>query len=92
MILFRQSSAVLSRRVGPEVLLAPLEGEDFERLSETAASVWELLESPRTLSELIASLAPLYGVSAADISSDVERLVDELLRRGVIEMIGENGV
>lgn len=89
MILLRQSSAILTRRVGPEILIAPLDTEGCERLSETAASVWDLLESPRTFSELIATLAHLYSVTPAAIAADVENLIDELLRRGVIERIGQ---
>jgi len=90
MISLRRSPGVLSRRVGRDVLLAPPESEDFERLSETAASAWELLESPRTVSELIETLAALYEVTPATIALDVERLVEELLRRGAIERVGHS--
>jgi hypothetical protein len=78
---------VLFRRIGPEVVLARVDGEDLESLSETAGAVWGLLDEPRSVDELATALRASYGSDPARIASDVEALLDELVGRGVVERV-----
>lgn len=87
---FKRSSGALYRRVGNEILLASPEREDFDTLSATAGTAWDLLEKPRTLSELAELLATSYEVSAQSITADVGTLLLDLLRRGWIEEVEES--
>lgn len=84
-IRFQRSPDALYRRVGEEILLAKPELDDFDALSTTAAATWELLQNPRTLSDVVQLLAAAYAVSPQLISSEVEALLRDLLRRGWIE-------
>ena len=78
------SQDVLFRSAGPDVLLAPPGRDDFELLSGTAGVVWRLLETPRTVAELVNVLADLYGTNRESITTDVNPLIGELLERGLI--------
>jgi coenzyme PQQ synthesis protein D (PqqD) len=86
---FRRSPSVPWRTVGTEVLLASPGREDFDGLSGTSATVWHLLEAPRSLQELVELLADIYATSPEAIAGEVEQLVDELLRRGSIQQEDE---
>lgn len=87
-----QSISTPWRRIGDDVLLAPEGREDFDQLSGTAAVVWSLLETPRTMADLIDELAEMYSVPAGAIGADVRALVADLVHRGAIaELEGTDG-
>jgi len=79
------SSSTPWRRVGNDILLAPIGREDFDHLSGTAAVVWSLLETPRDLDDLVSTLSEMYAVPADEIAADVKELVDSLVMQGVLE-------
>jgi len=81
---FGWSPDVLFRSAGPDVLVAPPDGDEFELLSGTAGVVWRLLETPTTIAELVDVLAELYGTTAETVAADVRPLIDELMERGLI--------
>jgi Coenzyme PQQ synthesis protein D (PqqD) len=87
---FVRSPTALSRRVRGEVLLATAEREGVEALSETALTVWDLLETPQTRGSLIALMADRYAVSPEGIGGDVQALVAQFLDRGWIEEGGRD--
>lgn len=87
---FRRSPEALFRRVGGEVILATSQREDFDSLSSTASSAWELLDTPKDLDELVSELASAYGMQPQAILSDVATLLLDLLRRGWIEEVENN--
>jgi hypothetical protein len=84
-----RSSSVLSRAVGSDVLLAAPGRKDVVRLTGTAGAVWELMESPQTISSLITELNRRYHADRETIAVDVERLVSELVARGWAEAVGD---
>jgi hypothetical protein len=86
-----RSPSALFREVGEEVLLADVAGEGFDALSGAATAVWALLAGLRTRAELVAALADRYGVSEESIEADVNRLLDELHRRGWIQEVPADG-
>lgn len=89
----RQAPAVLSRVVGDEVIVAARDRDDFESMSETAGAVWRLLDEPRSPQEVAEILGRTYDAAPEAISRDVERLLDDLMRRRLIERIeGKSGV
>jgi len=81
----RQSPAAPWRRVGADVILAPLGRSDFDVLSGSGAVIWELLEQPCAESELVDALAELYHVSHGQIADDVRALVSRLRQSGLIQ-------
>ncbi|MGH2572294.1 MAG: PqqD family protein [Actinomycetota bacterium] len=82
---FVQASAILSRSVSSEVLLAAPDTEDFDVLSGTGSVVWRLLDVPRTLDEITDRLTELYSAPRDAIARDSEELVRHLRERGWVE-------
>jgi hypothetical protein len=86
---FRHSPGTLYRSVGGEVLVAPPGQDEFKLLAGAGSALWHLLAAPRTLPELVETTADVYGMPPAVIEADVEALVDELIRLGLIEEVTE---
>jgi hypothetical protein len=82
---YRQSAAVLFRRVGPEVLAAVPGNGEVIRLDGPAPTAWTLMAYPITASELTNELAAMYSRSADEIRHEVEYMIDDLVRRGLID-------
>jgi hypothetical protein len=53
-------------------------------LSDTASRIWEGLADGRDPGELAASLASAYGTQTDVVAADVDRLVADLLERGLL--------
>jgi Coenzyme PQQ synthesis protein D (PqqD) len=88
-VLFYQSPRALTRTVEDDVLLASQRHEGVDRLSGTARTVWELLESPRTLESLLDALAGIFAAERGAIAADVESLLRDLEARGMVERVAD---
>jgi hypothetical protein len=53
-------------------------------LNETAGRVWELLDAPRSIDELVAALTGEYDAPEGEVREAVEALVGELAAKGVL--------
>jgi hypothetical protein len=84
---YRRSRDVLSRSFAGEVLLAAAGVDDFESLSATAGSVWRLLDEPRSIDEIVGTLAERYPDAGPAIGPDVESLIEYLAQRGLVERL-----
>ncbi len=84
---FRRSDRALSRRVGADVLVTTPGDEDVHELSGGAMAVWAVLETPRTLSELVGDLADAHAAQPAEIADDVEGCLLTLMAFGVVEEV-----
>ena len=87
--LLRRRPAILSRRLGDGVLLATVDGDGFDRLTLTGAAAWELLAEPRSCEGLCEALGARFGIAPQEIRGDVELLVRDLTRRGLLEEVGD---
>ncbi|MGH9178401.1 MAG: PqqD family protein [Acidimicrobiales bacterium] len=75
---------VLWRRTATAVVLLPLEhGEVFE-LAGTGAALWDVLAEPVTLGEAADALSTAFGTSPEQVAADIEPVLVELARRGVV--------
>jgi hypothetical protein len=81
---YRRSAEVLWRNVGPEVLITRQVDTTMDVLSPAASAVWRLLGRPKSADEIADQLNGSEG-QAEEISTGVETMLRELLRRGYIE-------
>ncbi len=52
----------------------------------TATRIWALIETPRTVTQLCETLSEEFEVEPADARPDVEALLEELEREGLVEL------
>jgi hypothetical protein len=81
---WRRRDDVLWRRSLDAVILLPVGADDPLTLPGTGANVWDLLEVPATLAELVATLADAYDEDPAVVQHDVSALLTELESLGAV--------
>jgi hypothetical protein len=88
---FTRSRSVVSRVVGGETLIVPVRGRVGDLASiysfrGTGSLIWELLEAPRALPELISAVEREYKVRKDEAQRDVTQFVDEMLSVGLVKL------
>jgi len=67
------------------VILGLRDGVYFE-LNEVGARIWQLLQQPCSLQTVLATLLDEYDVSPAKCEADLLSLVENMLKRGLVEI------
>lgn len=75
---------VLKRTAGSETVLLDLDSEEFFGLDGVGARVFELLEQPRRLDDVVETLLTEYDVDRETLTVDVKDLVSELVTRNLL--------
>jgi hypothetical protein len=75
---------VLERRLADGLLLLPLVGDDVTLVAATGGRLWDLLTEPQSTGELTEELARSYEGDANNIRSDIEVVLTDLERDGVV--------
>ena len=73
-----------ARQIDGALLMQDAETGVFWGLEGVARRIWELLETPRTLSELCTALREEYDVEDATCRADVTEFVRDLEREGMV--------
>jgi hypothetical protein len=86
-----RSRTVVSRVVGGETLIVPIRGKvgdlaSIYSFNETGSLVWKLMETPRTLPELVVAVAQEYNVERPQAEQDVKQFVEDMLLVGLVEV------
>ena len=82
-ILSRREGLMTADMNGSAVMMDIMTGK-YYNLGEVGGRIWELLEEPATLSELIGKLTAEYDVSAEQCRTDILPFLDTLLERGLL--------
>lgn len=84
----RVRAEVLSRELEDETVLLDLASGTYFGLNEVGASIWALLKEEASVAELREAILRQYdGVTVETASKDLEHLLGDLERRGLIEVV-----
>ncbi len=86
-----RSQAVVSRRIAGETLIVPVRGKvgdlaSIYSFNATGSLIWETLESPKTLADLINAVQQEYAVSSEQAEQDVKQFLNDTLSAGLVEV------
>jgi hypothetical protein len=89
--LFIRSRTVVSRSVAGETLIVPVRGKvgdlaSIYSFNGTGSLIWQILDAPHTLTDLIDAVAHQYAVEQEQAQKDVTQFVDDLLSVGLVEV------
>ena len=82
-VLSRREGLMTADMNGSAVMMDIMTGK-YYNLGEVGGRIWELLEEPATLSELIGKLTAEYDVSAEQCRTDILPFLNTLLERGLL--------
>ena len=74
----------LSTRLGDEVVILGLRDSVYYGLSDVGARIWDLIQSPRTLSGIVEVLVAEYDVGPEEAADGLVQLLRELESRGLV--------
>lgn len=69
-----------------EVAILSLKNSVYYGLDPVGASVWNLIQQPKTFAEIRDALLGIYEVDSAQLESDLQVLLGELSDQGLIDI------
>ena len=89
--MFVRSESVVSRLVAGETLIVPIRGRvgdlaSIYSFNGTGSLIWQMLDSPRTLGELVEAVAQQFDVEHARAEQDVKQFVSEMIVVCLVEV------
>jgi hypothetical protein len=87
---FIRSRSVVSRVVAGETLIVPVRGKvgdlaSIYSFNGTGSLIWQMLDMPRTFTDLIEAVERQYDVGQAQAHRDVTRFMQDLLDVGLVD-------
>lgn len=88
---FIRSQSVVARVVAGETLVVPIRAKvgdlaSIYSFNATGSLIWKLLESPKTVPELVSAVAKQYEIEPAQAEQDVTQFVSEMKAVGLVEV------
>jgi Coenzyme PQQ synthesis protein D (PqqD) len=88
---FTRARSVVSRVVDGRTLIVPVRGKvgnlaSIYSFSGTGALIWQLLDEPRALPELVGAIEQEYGVTQELAQKDVKQFLDDMLSAGLVQI------
>jgi hypothetical protein len=89
--IFTRSRSVVSRVVGGETLIVPVRGKvgdlaSIYSFNGTGSLIWQLLDTPRTLADLIDAVEREYDVDPNQARKDVTTFLKDMLSVGLLDV------
>lgn len=86
---FRKKNDLVTRDIGGEIIIVPVEGhvgdlDAIYTLNEVGSTIWELLDDRTSLDQIAAAVCDQYAVTLEEARRDVAELVDSLKAAGLI--------
>jgi hypothetical protein len=78
------TTAQLSTRLGDEVVILGLRNSEYYGLSDVGVRIWELLQTPQTLSAVVDAVVAEYDVERDRAVADLITLLQDLQARGLV--------
>jgi len=78
----------LAAKVGQELVMMSIGGGGYIGLNEVGARVWEMIDTPKELSEICAGLAQEYEVTEAGCRAEVKSFLADLEQHGAVSLGG----
>jgi len=90
---FVRSENVVSRVIAGETLIVPVRRgvADLASLfsfNQVGSTIWEAIEKPRTVDDLVSLVADAYDVTAEKAREDIEVFLNEAQAAGIVQMVG----
>lgn len=74
----------LSTTLADEVIILGLDDSMYYGLSGTGARIWELLQTPHTIEEIVTTITGEFDADRARVEADLDLLLADLQSRGLI--------
>lgn len=80
----------LSSNIDNEVVILNVNKGEYNGLDEIGSDIWNRLETPQVISDLISALMEIYSVDKQQCSTDVIEFIKELEKAELIKIENED--
>lgn len=84
-----RSSNHVSTNLSGEVVILGLQSEEYFGLKDVGARIWDIIQEPKTVKEVLEVLLKEYEVELERCERDLLALLQELANEGLIEVKDE---
>jgi hypothetical protein len=84
----RRNPDIIAACMGDETILLNASSWTYMHLNETATRIWERIEAPRRLDELVEELSAEYDVEPSVCRAQVQEFAEEMCGRGFVVIEG----
>lgn len=81
---YRRTTGVITAEVDSDLVTMNVDTGDYLAFQDTARRIWELLEAPRTLDGLVATLAEEYDVDPSVARDDTLEFLGQMVKDGMV--------
>jgi len=86
--MFTRKDGWLAAMVGDELVMMSAENGAYLGLNEVGARIWEIIKTPRALSDICHELADEFETTPQACQPEVEAFLNELTARGAVVLTG----
>ena len=86
----QKTSKHLATSVDNEVVILGIESGNYFGLNKIASDIWQMLDRPVVVNELVSELESHYRAEENDIRGDVISFLNLLSTKGLIEVLHED--
>ena len=84
---FQPSPDVVTREIPEGAMLVNVQTGSAFKLNRVGAEVWRQLDGQRAIADIVAGLERQYGVDAEQLGRDVEALLEDLQKQGLVSRV-----
>lgn len=84
---FQPSPDVVTREIPEGAMLVNVQTGSAFKLNQVGAEVWRQLDGQRAVTEIVAGLERQYGVAAQQLGRDVDALLEDLQKQGLVSRV-----
>jgi hypothetical protein len=88
---FVRTDDYISTKLDGEEVILHKASENYFGLNAVGTQLWESLEEPRTIDDLVTTIREEFDVSEEQSRKDVESFVDDLEAADLVEVSDESG-
>lgn len=83
---YRRNPDLIAADMDGDVVMMSIDRGDYYGIGGVGARVWELLESPKTLDDIVQTICREFEVDQVRCHVDMARFLDELQAHGVVSL------
>jgi len=84
--MIKRQDGWLAAQVGDELVMMSVDSGVYIGLNDIGARVWDLIETPRDLSEICSTLSDEFETTPENCRPEVEAFLAQLQQRGAVSL------
>lgn len=83
---YRRNPDLIAADMDGETVMMSIERGDYYGIGGVGSRVWELLETPRTMADIVQAICAEFDVDEASCRADMEHFLGELHSHGIVSL------